>query len=171
MSRTDGARIARRPASPVPNRWQNLVRDLARFTIVGGVGFVVDVALFNLLLSTVLSPAHSDAGPIIAKTLSTGVAIAVNWVGNRWWTFRTHRRADLLKEGIEFAVVSAAGSAIAVGCLAFSHYVLDLTTPLADNISANVIGLALGSLFRFTLYRHWVFSRARSVTGRADRIR
>ena len=33
-----------------------------------------------------------------------------------------------------------------------------LHSVLADNISTNVIGLALGTAFRFTLYRLWVFA-------------
>ncbi|MDO9396432.1 MAG: GtrA family protein, partial [Herbiconiux sp.] len=35
---------------------------------------------------------------------------------------------------------------------------------LADNISGNVIGLALGSLFRFVMYRLWVFGPHRKST-------
>jgi len=31
------------------------------------------------------------------------------------------------------------------------------TSALADNISANVVGLGLGTLFRFWSYRKWVF--------------
>ena len=46
---------------------------------------------------------------------------------------------------------------IALACLWFSHYLLGLTSALADNISANVVGLALGTLFRFWSYRKWVF--------------
>ena len=46
---------------------------------------------------------------------------------------------------------------IALGCLWFSHYALGLTSALVDNISANVIGLGLGTLFRFWSYRKWVF--------------
>lgn len=52
------------------------------------------------------------------------------------------------------------GIAIAIGalCLAFSHYVLGLVSPLADNLSGNVIGLGLGTLFRFWSYRKFVFT-------------
>ena len=46
---------------------------------------------------------------------------------------------------------------IAVGTLAISHYVLGFTSPLADNIAANVVGLALGTAFRVWSYRRWVF--------------
>jgi putative flippase GtrA len=51
---------------------------------------------------------------------------------------------------------------IGLACLAVSHYVLGLTSPLADNVSSNVVGLALGTTFRFTLYRAWVFHPART---------
>ena len=44
---------------------------------------------------------------------------------------------------------------------------LALTSPIADNISANGVGLVLGMLFRFAFYRWWVFSPARSAAGRA----
>jgi putative flippase GtrA len=54
-------------------------------------------------------------------------------------------------------VACTIGSAIAVGCLAISHYLLGLTSPLADNISANVVGLILGTAFRFWAYRTFVF--------------
>lgn len=36
---------------------------------------------------------------------------------------------------------------------------LKLDTPLADNISANVIGLGLGTLFRFWSYSTFVFPK------------
>jgi putative flippase GtrA len=54
-------------------------------------------------------------------------------------------------------VLNGVGLLISVGCLWFSHYALGLTSPLADNISANVVGLALGTMFRFWSYRRWVF--------------
>ena len=40
-----------------------------------------------------------------------------------------------------------------------SHDVLGYTSRLADNISANVVGLALGAVFRFWTYRKFVFRR------------
>jgi hypothetical protein len=46
---------------------------------------------------------------------------------------------------------------IAWACLAISHYLLGLTGPLADNISANGFGLVLGTVFRFWSYRKFVF--------------
>jgi putative flippase GtrA len=69
-----------------------------------------------------------------------------------------------VREGIEFAVVSLIGAGIALGCLWISHYGLGYTSVLDDNLATNVVGLALGTSFRFALYRFWVFSRDRRGT-------
>ncbi len=138
-----------------------LVTQLARFGAVGLVGLVVDIVLFNVLRLTVLDPQIIAEGPIIAKVLSTSVAIIVNWVGSRYWTFRLEHRRPAGREVVEFALVSIGGLLIAVACLAISRYVLGFTSLLADNIASNVVGLALGSVFRFALYRTWVFDARR----------
>ena len=72
-----------------------------------------------------------------------------------------------IRELLGFAVVNVVGMAIAVGCLAFSHYVLGLTSPLADNIAANVVGLGLGTAFRYVAYRRVVFTGTRGNSARA----
>jgi putative flippase GtrA len=139
-----------------------LGRQLVQFALVGGVGFVVDTAVFNLLRFTVFDPSRIHEGPLLAKTVSTIVAIAVNWIGNRYWTFGPHRSTRGGMEALEFLAVSILGMLVGLGCLWVSHYALGLDSPLADNISANVIGLLLGSAVRFALYRHWVYHPARS---------
>ncbi|MBF4617305.1 GtrA family protein [Clavibacter sp. VKM Ac-2873] len=149
--------------------------QLAQFGVVGGAGFVVDLAVFNLLRATVLHPDAVEAGPLLAKVASTVVAIAVNWVGNRYWTFGTQRTTRRGREALEFLAVSVVGMAIGLACLFVSHYVLGLTSPLADNVSANVVGLGLGSAVRFVLYRQWVYSPARRhaappASARADDV-
>lgn len=140
-----------------------LVTQLLRFAAVGGVGFVVDVAIFNILRVTILSPESLHEGPVLAKVVSTSIAIVVNWLGNRYWTFGPHRRPQAMREGIEFALVSVGGMLIGLACLWVSHYVLGYTSLLADNVSSNVIGLALGTVFRFWLYRAWVFAPVRRL--------
>jgi len=142
-------------------RLRAMSAQLLRFAVVGGFGFVVDIALFNLLRATVFAPDVVVWGPLAAKVVSTAAAIVVNWLGNRWWTFRTQRRRAWVREGVEFVLVSIAGSLIGLACLGVSHYVLGFTSMLADNISGNVIGLILGSVFRFVFYRSWVFREGR----------
>jgi putative flippase GtrA len=130
-----------------------LVRQLTKFALVGGVGFVIDTVSFTLLRLTPLF-AHS---PLKAGIISTVLAIAANWIGNRYWTFGPHRSTRGVAEAVEFVAVSVLGMLVALGCLAVSHYVLGFDTVLADNISKNVVGLILGSILRFALYRSWVY--------------
>ena len=145
-------------------RTRGLRFQVLAFTAVGGAGFAVDVWIFNVLLSL---PVSAHGWPLVAKATSTAVAILVNWVGNRLWTFRDRRRTDTVREATEFVIASLAGSIASLACLGVSHYVLGFTSVWADNVSANVIGLALGSAVRFAAYRWWVFGAERSTTGRS----
>jgi putative flippase GtrA len=136
---------------------RRLVSQFARFGIVGAVGLVVDVTVFNLLRATLLDPHVVPHGQLWSNVVSTGLAIAVNWMGNRHWTFRHARRRDWAREAVEFTVVSIGGLGISMACLWVSSHALGLTDVVADNVSKNVVGLILGTAFRFTFYRLWVF--------------
>jgi putative flippase GtrA len=142
----------------MPTSSRSLTRQVLAFALVGGIGLVIDLAVFNLLRATLLSPAHVHSGPVIAKVISTSLAIVANWLGNRFLTFRSETPRNAAKEGVEFVVVSVAGMGIAVGCLVVSHYLLGFRSVLADNLATNVVGLGLGSAFRFAMYRWWVFA-------------
>lgn len=151
--------------------YDKLVRYALKFGVVGLVGYVVDVGIFNALRLGVLGVDHFFQGPIGAKIVSVTIATLVTWFGNRYWTFREHRRKNYLLELFEFAVVSVGGLLIALACLWVSHYLLGFNTLLADNISSNVIGLFLATAFRFLLYRYWVYGhhRADGLTARKNK--
>ena len=132
------------------------VRELARFGSVGALAYVVDLGLFNLLS---FGPGEVlGHKPLTAKIVSVAVATLVAWVGNRYWTFSARRTQTRGRELAAFVVVNVGGMLIAVGCLAISTYALGLTSPLAKNVSANVVGLGLGTVFRYLAYRHLVFT-------------
>jgi putative flippase GtrA len=141
--------------------WEKLVRYALKFGVVGLVGYVIDVGLFNLLRLGVFGEGHFLQGPIGAKLVSVSVAVVATWFGNRYWTFREHRRKNFVLELLEFAAVAIGGLLIGLACLGVSHYVLGFDNLVADNISANVIGLVLGTTFRFFLYRFWVYGHHR----------
>jgi putative flippase GtrA len=136
----------------VLRRWRASATRLTVFGLVGGVAFLVDFAVYNLLRATVLSES-----PIWSKVFSVGVSMMVAWLGNRYFTFKKERSNHALKEGVLFAMVNFLGLLIATGCLFVSHYLLGFTSQLADNISGNFIGLVLGTAFRFTAYKLVVF--------------
>ena len=127
-----------------------IVRELMKFGVVGGLAFVVDIAVFNLVL-------HATDKPLTSKTISVVVATTVAYAGNRTWTFRKRSRSTVRREYVLFFLLNGVGLLIALTCLAISHYVLDFTSTLADNVAANGVGLALGTAFRFWSYRRWVF--------------
>lgn len=140
-----------------------LFAQLARFGVVGLVGLVVDIGVFNILRATLLEPSVVHEGPLIAKVISTSLAIAANYFGNRYWTFGATKRTQVVREGVEFVLVSVGGMLITLACLWISHYALGFTSVLADNIAGNVVGLGLGTAFRFAFYRSWVFHPSRSM--------
>ncbi len=129
-----------------------------RFGVVGGVGFVIDVAVFNLLRYAG-NPGVLEHKPLTAKAISVAVATVVTYLGNRHWTWSHRERTGARREVTLFFLFNGVGMLIAVSCLAVSHYLLDLRSPLADNVSANGVGLVLGMAFRFWSYRTFVFRR------------
>ena len=132
-----------------------LLGEAAKFGVVGLLAFVVDIGTFNLLRLAV------GLGPLTSKVLAVVVATSFAYVVNRHWTFADRgSQRDRLGVGGEYALffgLNGVGLLIALGCLGFSYYVLGLTSALAQNISANGVGLVLGTLFRFWSYRRWVF--------------
>ena len=142
--------------APTSSRLRAAMAEGGKFLTVGGIGYVVDVTTFNLLrFAGGEGPLYDK--PLTAKVLSVVVATLVTYAGNRQWTWRHRERSGYAREYALFFVLNGIAMGIAVGTLAISHYVLGFTSPLADNIAANVVGLALGTAFRFWSYRRWVF--------------
>lgn len=139
----------------LPERRARLT-TFARFSSVGTVAFLVDFAAFNLLS---FGPGRLLGGqPLTAKAASVGMSTVVAWLGSRYWTFSDRRTQSRRRELATFAIVNAGGLVVSLSCLAFSHYLLELTSALADNIAANFVGLTLGTIFRFYFYRRVVFT-------------
>lgn len=125
--------------------------EVGRFGSVGAVAYVVQLAITNLVWGT------TDLPLMVGQVVGTSCAIAVAFIGNRFWTFADRARTGYGRETFLFLVMNGVGMLIQVGCLAFAVYVLGLQGPLASNIAGNVVGVGLGTLFRFFAYRTWVF--------------
>ena len=164
---TSSASSTRRSA-PLLRRLRDGIGELFRFGAVGIVAFVIDVGLFNALVH-LGSPGVLSDRPLTAKTISTVVATVFAYQANREWTWRDRQRRGWLREYALFFALNAVGLIVTLMPLAISRYVLGLDSALADNVSANVIGIALGTLFRFWSYRRWVFPAVEeeSEPGRA----
>ena len=94
MDRTDlHLRAAR--ALTRPHNWI----ELAKFSIVGASGYVVNLGVYTLLLH------HVGLHYLGAATCSFFVAVTNNYLLNRIWTFR-HRRGHFAYQGMRFFVVA-----------------------------------------------------------------
>ena len=143
-----------------------LVREMLKFGVVGAVAFVIDFGGYNLLvygphLMGMLGEGATQGvlhdKPLTAKIISAALATVVAWLGNRLWTFRHRRNRQAVHELALFVFFNVVAMVMAVACLGISRYVLGLDSQLSDNL-ANIVGIAIGTLFRFWAYRKFVFA-------------
>jgi putative flippase GtrA len=138
--------------------------EMAKFGLIGAISFVIDLGGMNLLTHTVL-----DDKVTTARIISGVTATAFAWFGNRSWTFAHRRSRPVHHEVTLFFVVNGLALIISTACLVLSHYGLDYTSRLADNI-ATVIGIGLGTLFRFWAYKRFVFANEPMDEGTSPRV-
>lgn len=130
--------------------------ELGKFGVIGLVAYIIDLTIFNVLrFSGGEGPLYDK--PLTAKVMSVLAATTFAYFGNRHWTFKDRSRSSFRRQYTLFFVFNAVGMIISLSCLWVSHYLLGFESALADNISANVIGLVLGTIFRFWGYHNWVF--------------
>src|SRR5215475_4129393 len=136
-------------------RFGHLVHEVGKFGAVGACTFVIDVTIFTLL--------RGELGPFWAAAVSMTIAATLAFVGNRFWTWRHRERSGLHREYVLYFAFNLVGLLISEACLLASHSVLGHYWPVvfqnavADNLSKNGVGMALGTLFRFWSYRRFVF--------------
>ncbi len=128
---------ARRPAS----WWQ-----LLKFGIVGGSGYVINIAVFALLNGSVgLHHAPAAVGAFC-------VAVFNNFLWNRYWTFEPGEDHPAFQAARFFAV--------SVAALAINLVVLEALirgTSLGD-IAAQAIAVAVAMPFNFLGNKLWTFA-------------
>lgn len=137
-------------------RFGHLVHELGKFGTVGIIAFIIDFALFNVALTVF------DMASPVAKICSTAIAASVAFVGNRFWTWRHRVRSNIAREYVLYFVLNAIGLSFSLLMLGITDYALGSVWPIfqhpvVDNISANLVGTAMGTTFRFWSYRRWVF--------------
>jgi putative flippase GtrA len=143
------------------NRWRRILTEAYRFLAVGGLATIVAFVIFNLLVHGFRMGYDAPLAdePYLAYVIANVIGMAVSYRGSRTWVFkdRPPRTADGGR--LLFIVINLATMLIPMACLWVSRNVLGLDDPLSDNVAANVIGLFLGMVARFYLFRTLVFRR------------
>jgi putative flippase GtrA len=135
-----------------------------RFAAVGAIGAVVDFGVMNLLRDGFNLPL------VIAGTVSFIAAILNNFCWNRYWTYPDSRSKKILRQLLEFSIVSATGLVIRIPILKFLEplmYRLVTWMPLKftlmspEALSANLtlaIAVIIVMFWNFFVNRYWTYS-------------
>jgi putative flippase GtrA len=147
------------------DRTQRLIAEVGRFLVVGGAATLVALVLFNLLVHGFNTGDHAllKNQPILAYVIANTVGMTVSYHGSRNWAFRDRPPHHSDGGRTAFVGINLLTMLIPIGCLVISRDVLGLDDPISDNLAANVIGLVLGLVARFYLFRTFVFHRPISI--------
>ena len=132
--------------------FRGLLHEIAKFGIIGAIAYVVTIAISNALR---FGPAK--LGPITSLGIAMVFAATCSYFANRHWTWRDKQRQGLGREYSLFIGLSVVGFVLTEIPVAFSEYVLHLHSPLAYNISGNLVGTGIGTVWRFWSFKRWVF--------------
>jgi putative flippase GtrA len=143
-------RSSRRLLPRLTGAGRRLVGELSAFGVVGGICFVLDLALFQLLY------AHAGVAPVAAKALATLCTSTVAFAGHRLVTYRRRPRTSVRRGYPLFALVNASTLLLGLGIIGFVRYGLGQEDALVLQV-ANVVSIAAGTALRFVSYRRWVF--------------
>jgi len=138
-----GARLAASLRSG--RNWQ----QLAKFCAVGGLGYLINLAVYDGLL-------HAGAHYLFAATCSFLVAVTSNYTWNRLWTFRAER-GGVAVQGMRFFVVSLA----ALGANLVVLHVLISSGGLSKLLGQAIAIIAVTPL-NFIGNKLWSFRRVRT---------
>jgi putative flippase GtrA len=130
-----------------------LWREVMKFGVVGGIAFVIDTSIFLWMMGGPM-----QGSEVKAKIVAGIVATMFSWVANRYWTFRHRRRASVVRELVLFLIMNGIGLFIAAACVWVTKYWLHLTDQTSLFVAGSIVGLVLGTIFRFFAYRFWVFT-------------
>lgn len=158
-----------------------------KFLVVGAIGFVVDFAVFNLLIGPFgngLEPGHwlygfltgfglsSDfvihLAPTLASTVSFTLAVISNFLWNRHWTYPDSRSKSRRRQFVMFMIVSTVGIFIRIPIVTLLNPVfksalktMPLLAPYANRLAANMalaVAVVVVLFWNFFVNRFWTYN-------------
>ena len=121
-------------------------RQLAKFCIVGGSGYVVNLLVFTLAFQAL------DMHHLLAATVAFVAGVTNNFWWNRHWTFRARAgRAEV--QAPRFFTVSVVAFLFALGMLELLVSVVGL-----NEVAAQAIAIASATPLNFVGNKMWSFA-------------
>ena len=154
ISRAKVGNVAGATSQPRPHvrLWHGLRRpanwvQLIQFGLVGGLGFVLNLAVFALCERAIGMPY------LLAYVVAWLVAVTNNFLLNRRWTFNEHATSSRIHfQAIRFVLVSAIAAAVGAGLLALMVEVGGLS-----KLPAEAIAVAASTPLNFLGNKLWSF--------------
>ena len=127
-----------------PHNWLQLLK----FSVVGGSGYVINLAVFTLAVAVL------DLHHLAAATLAFVVAVTNNFWWNRHWTFGA-RAGRPSFQAPRFLAVS-------VGAFLFAALVLELLVSVGGlpKVAAQALAVIAATPLNFLGNKMWSFARA-----------
>jgi putative flippase GtrA len=128
-------------------------RQFLKFSMVGGIGFVMDAGSYTLITH------FFGVGPFAGRLISAaGFGMTTTWLLNRSLTFRNQRGGSIWSEYLRFATANGIGLLLNIGThtLLVHHVGLFAAFPILGIVA----GTAVGLVFNFTGSKYFVFRRA-----------
>ena len=128
-----------------------IVRQMARFVLVGGFADIIDIKVYLLLFW--LIPAS-----LLIKSISFLIAVAIKYFGNKYWVFNNDA-GHSIKEMSKFLAVTAIGLIINVASF---YFITQIKTGLPMKIWTEisiVIAALVASVWNFLCYKLLVFKK------------
>ncbi len=144
----------------VMGRYLTVIYQLAKFSLVGGMNFLVDLGALNLLIA--LTGIAVGFYATAFKAVGFLVALVSSFFWNKFWTFQVSSVENARKQFAEFFAVTVVGLLINVGVFAFvNNYIgarAGINPPTWASLSATVAA-AVGLMWNFIGYKFVVFKK------------
>ena len=141
------------------HRLRRFARRFSKFSAVGLINAVVDLAVLNLLLWAY--PTEEAWQFVIYNFVALVLANVNSYVLNSLWTFRGQAHPGL-KQGGLFALQALVGVGVSSALFwLLIHYALNNTglSPVVAGNAAKVISTSIASTLSYFVQRHIVFPR------------
>ena len=147
-------------AGTVVGRRLPVIYQFIKFALVGGLNFLIDLGMLNLLIGA--TGIASGFLAVVFKAIAFLTAVISSFIGNKFWTFRALSVEHAGRQFAGFFVVSVVGLAINVTAFSIFNDIIGPPGGLAPQTWANIsaaTAVLFVLLWNFLGYKFLVFRR------------
>ncbi|MDO8529557.1 MAG: GtrA family protein [bacterium] len=148
------------PAVAEESKIKKLIKQFAKFVVVGIVNTGIDFGVLNAEMA--ITGIASGKMMFILNAVSFSIATTNSFFLNKYWTFQAKEKSDSGVKFSQFLGVSIIGiiinSAIVFALTTYVSPVAGLSPKLWAN-AAKILATGISLIFNFVGYKFWVFKK------------